>query len=80
MADNKEFYVNISFSGRLGISVSAENEEEALDKVMDSLGTMTIESKDKDVYIDDIEWDLLKEEPRGNTATPFVRDVEITED
>jgi hypothetical protein len=80
MEDLKDFYVNISFSGRLGISVSAENKDEVLKKIYQALGTMTIESKDKNVLVDEIEWDLIDREQQGNIGVPFVRDVEITED
>lgn len=80
MEDLKDFYVNISFSGRLGISVSAENKDEVLKKIYDALGTVTIESKDEYVLVDEIEWDLIDREQQGNIEVPFIRDVEITED
>lgn len=80
MEENKDFYVNISFSGRLGISVSAENRDEVLKKIYDALGAMTIESTDENVLIDEIEWDLINREQQGNIEVPFVRDAEIIED
>jgi len=80
MEDLKDFYVNISFSGRLGISVSAENKDEVLSKIYEALGNMTIKSKDENVLVDEIEWDLIDREQQGNIGVPFVRDVEITED
>lgn len=80
MANTKDFYIKISFSGRLGISVDAVNEEEVKKKVHEAMGTMSIESKDKNVFIDTIEWDLIDKEQQGNIAIPFVRDIEITED
>jgi hypothetical protein len=75
----KEFDVNISFSGRLNITVNAESKDEVVDKIYEALGFLEIKSSDKDVMIESEEWDLIKEAPQGNIATPFVSDVEIEE-
>lgn len=72
----KEFYGSISFSGRINFSTKAENEEQVKDILYDKI-SLDITSEDKKLEIVDIEWDLISREPRGNVATPFVRDIEI---
>lgn len=77
--DKKDYCVEISFSGRLKLNVSAENEEDARTAIFNAISTMDIESSDKDVSIEEIEWDLIDEEPQGNRATPYVSDMTIEE-
>lgn len=79
MEDKKEFYVNVSFSGKLGLCVQAMSKEEVERKIYEALSTMDIKSKDEDVQVEEIEWDLITEAPQGNMATPYVRDIEIDE-
>jgi hypothetical protein len=79
MEDKKEFYVNVSFSGKLGLLVQAMSEEEIKEKIYEALSTMDIKSTDEDVQVEEIEWDLITEAPRGNMATPYVRDIDITQ-
>lgn len=77
--EKKDFYVGISFSGRLNITVSAEDKEEAVNKIYNALGGMDIKSSDEDVYVDEIEWDLFDGQ-NGNIAVPFVENIDVQVD
>ena len=76
----KEYYGAISFSGRVTFAVVAEDEESAKNIVMNEI-EMNIGSRAEDILsIEEIEWDLIFEEPRGNVSTPFVQDFELYEE
>lgn len=74
----KEFWVEVSFSGRVKMLVEAEDVNEAKEKVFE-LGAIDIEHPDC-IDITEIEWDLIEEAPSGNVGTPFVNDMYIEEE
>lgn len=76
----KEYYGQISFSGRISFSVKAKNEEEAKNIIYDEI-KMNIDSFEHDILeVTDVEWDLISKAPTGNMGTPFVHDFEIYEE
>ena len=73
----KDYYVEVSLTGRLKIAISAENEEDAKNKIFESLETMNINvnEKDKDdIFIDEIEWELI-----DNINEAYINDFYIEE-
>ena len=73
----KDYYVEVSLTGRLKIAISAENEEDAKNKIFESLETMNINvnEKDKDdIFIDEIEWELI-----DNINEAYIDDFYIEE-
>lgn len=75
---NKEFWAEVSFSGIIRMSVVANNEEEAKEKIFESI-TGDFDSNNKDISVEEVEWDLIEKEPSGNVKTPFVEDFHIEE-
>ena len=79
----KDYYVEVSLTGRLKIAISAENEEDAKDKIFESLETMNIDvnEKDKDdIFIDEIEWELIDKMAGGNINEAYIDDFYIEEE
>ena len=73
----KEYYGQISFSGRISFAVDANSEEDAKALVYDHV-TMIVDSDCKDILsIEEVEWDLIDKEPQGNVSASFVSDFEI---
>ena len=73
----KDYYVEVSLTGRLKIAISAENEEDAKDKIFESLETMNIDVNEKDkedIFIDEIEWELI-----DNINEAYIDDFYIEE-
>ena len=78
----KDYYVEVSLTGRLKTAISAENEEDAKDKIFESLETMNIDvnEKDKDdIFIDEIEWELIDKMAGGNINEAYIDDFYIEE-
>ena len=78
----KDYCVEVSLTGRLKIAISAENEEDAKDKIFESLETMNIDvnEKDKDdIFIDEIEWELIDKVAGGNISEAYIDDFYIEE-
>ena len=73
----KDFSLEISFSGRVTVFGEAKNKEEMIKKVFEKL---QLELNCENMDIDQVEWDLIKEAPQGNRATPFVYDMNIEEE
>lgn len=78
----KNFYGSVSFSGSADFYIEGtENENAATDMVFDDIEGLTFHLKDgSKVEITQVDWELIGEAPRGNLATPFVRDFEIEEE
>ena len=79
----KDYCVEVSLTGRLKIAISAENEEDAKDKIFESLETMNIDvnEKDKDdIFIDEIEWELIDKMSGGNINEAYIDDFYIEEE
>lgn len=76
--NNKEFYVEVSFTGRIKMMVDAKDEEDVKEKVFDSI-TGDFDSNNEDIAIDEVEWDLLEHEACGNVREPYVSDMYIEE-
>ena len=74
----KEFWAEVSFSGRIRMLVNANDEEEAKEKIFESI-TGDFDSNNKDISIEEVEWDLIEEEPSGNVRTAYVEDFYIEE-
>ena len=78
----KDYYVEVSLTGRLKIAISAENEEDAKDKIFESLETMNIDVNEKDkedIFIDEIEWKLIDKMAGGNINEAYIDDFYIEE-
>ena len=79
----KDYYVEVSFTGRLKIGVSAESEEDAKDKIFESLEAMNIDVNEKDkedIFIDEIEWELIDKVAGGNISEAYIDDFYIEEE
>lgn len=76
--EEKEFWVEVSFSGRIKMLVMANDKEEAKEKVFESI-TGDFDSNNENISIEEVEWDLIEEEPSGNIKTPYVDDFYIEE-
>ncbi|MFH0334691.1 hypothetical protein [Clostridium perfringens] len=74
---NKEFSMEISFSGRITLFGEAKSKEEMIEKIYESL---QLNFECEGVEIEQVEWDLIKEAPQGNRATPFISDMHIEEE
>lgn len=77
--DKKEFWAEVSFSGRIKMSVIAKNKEEAKDIIFQSI-IGDFDSNNRDVSVEEVEWDLIEEEPQGNVRTAYVEDFYIEEE
>ena len=78
----KDYYVEVSLTWRLKIAISAENEEDAKDKIFESLETMNIDVNEKDkedIFIDEIEWELIDKMAGGNINEAYIDDFYIEE-
>lgn len=76
--EEKEFWVEVSFSGRIKMLVTANDKEEAKETVFESI-TGDFDSNNENISIEEVEWDLIEEEPSGNIKTPYVDDFYIEE-
>lgn len=74
---NKEFSMEVSFSGRITLFGEAKSKEEMIEKIYESL---QLNFECEGVEIEQVEWDLIKEAPQGNRATPFIFDMNIEEE
>lgn len=76
----KEFYGTVSFSGRIHFQGSATDKDEMENAVYEKIEMIVNSSDESILEIQDVEWDLITEEPRGNVATAYVQDLEIYEE
>ena len=77
--EEKEFWVEVSFSGRIKMLVNANDKEEAKEKVFDSI-IGDFDTNNEDIHVEEVEWDLIDKEPSGNVRTPYVYDMFIEEE
>lgn len=76
---SKEFWATVSFTGRVNVLVTANDTEEAKEKIFESI-IGDFGSNNKDVTVEEVEWDLIEKEPSGNVKTPYVDDFYIEEE
>lgn len=76
--ENKEYWVEVSFTGRIKMLVNAENEQDVKEKVFESI-TGDFDSNNADINVEEVEWDLLEKEASGNVREQYVSDMYIEE-
>ena len=76
--ENKEFWVEVSFTGRMKMSVDAKNKEDAIKEVFDKVHADF--EGGENITVEEVEWDLIKEVAGGNIGESFLSDLYIEEE
>ncbi len=74
------YEVDVPFTGKLLVTVSADNKDEAKRKALEAEYTINISLEGNDVYFSDYEWDVTPIIVEGNYFHGILNEIEINEE